>query len=98
MPLIAIERNEEWLVPQGIEETTLFREFRKKDEVQTQAVRQLAPWDEKLTPQLGQLVAERSERYGRFFSDHAPREGLTPPEVEDIAAKRAERYARSASE
>lgn len=98
VPLIAIERNEEWLVPQGIEETTLFREFRKKDEVQTQAVRQLAPWDEKLTPQLGQLVAERSERYGRFFSDHAPREGLTPPEVEDIAAKRAERYARSASE
>lgn len=98
VPLIAIERNEEWLASQGFEEKTLFREFRKNDRLQTQAVREMAPWDEKLPPQLGQVVAERSERFGRCFSDFAPREGLSLTEIEEIATRRAERYARSAFE
>lgn len=94
VPLISIERPEEWLIPQGVEETTLFREFRNNDRVQTRAIKAVEPWGEALTSPLAETVAQRSAEYGAPFSDFAPREGITPQEAEDICSRRAERYAR----
>lgn len=87
--LVAIERPVEWLTVQGVEETTLFREFRRNDSVQTDAIRSVAPWKEVLWAPLDGIVADRSARFGKPYSRLAPRLGVTEEERAEIEAHRA---------
>lgn len=81
LTLVAIERSALWLSPLGVEETTLFREFRKNDAVQTRAVRSVAPWKEIVRPPLNSLLAARRRALGPAYVRLLPRCGVEPEQV-----------------
>lgn len=76
IPLIAIARQAHWLLPIGIEETTLFREFRKNDDLQTQVVKRLAPWREELSRDLAVSVVGKKQRLGESYAQMLPMLGI----------------------
>lgn len=76
IPMIAIERAALWASPIGVEETTLFREFRKNDGKQTEIVKSVAPWKEVLRGPLAASVREKSRLYGNAYDRLLPREGV----------------------
>lgn len=76
IPLIAVSRGAQWLLPIGAEETTLFREFRKNDEFQTEVVRQLSPWREELSNELAVSVSGKSQRFGASYARLLPNLGV----------------------
>lgn len=76
IPLIAIARPPHWLMPLGAEETTLFREFRKNDEMQTAVVRRLSPWREELSKELAESVAHKKSRFGDSYARELPMLGV----------------------
>ncbi|WP_159677773.1 glycosyltransferase family A protein [Luteimonas sp. 9C] len=76
IPLVAIAREAHWLLPIGSEETTLFREFRKNDDMQTEVVRQLAPWREELSRELAVSVAEKKQVLGESYARLLPNLGV----------------------
>lgn len=79
MTHVAIERDAFWLKPLGVEETTLFREYRKNDSVQTAAIRSVTPWKEILRPPLNELLRDRQKKYGMPYGRLLPRTGYEPP-------------------
>lgn len=76
IPLVAISREAHWLLPIGTEETTLFREFRKNDDMQTDVVRQLSPWREELSRDLAVTVAGKKQRLGESYARLLPMLGV----------------------
>lgn len=72
-PMIAIERPAGYLQPLGVEETTLFREFRKDDSRQTKLVRSVEPWSEAVDGDLGSILATREREFGTAFGRLLPR-------------------------
>ncbi|MFC5577114.1 glycosyltransferase family 2 protein [Lysobacter niabensis] len=78
IPLISVARDAQWLQPIGAEETTLFREFRKNDELQTNLVRGLAPWKEELSNALSASVKAKRTKYGSAYASLLPRLGVAP--------------------
>lgn len=75
---ISIQRDAFWAKPLGVEETTLFREFRRNDSVQTAAIRSVTPWKEILRPPLNGLLRERLKRYGPAYGQLLPKAGQEP--------------------
>ncbi|MGY1410429.1 glycosyltransferase family 2 protein [Luteimonas sp. A611] len=76
IPLVAIARQAHWLLPIGTEETTLFREFRKNDDMQTDVVRQLSPWREELSRDLALSVAGKKQKLGESYARLLPMLGV----------------------
>ncbi|MBB1059029.1 glycosyltransferase family 2 protein [Marilutibacter spongiae] len=76
IPLVAVERAALWLAPLGVEETTLFREFRKNDELQTRVVKELSPWREELSNELALSVRAKTQRLGAAYARLLPRLGV----------------------
>jgi FkbM family methyltransferase len=72
-PMIAIERPAGFLQSLGVEETTLFREFRKDDSRQTKLVRSVEPWTEDIAGDLGSILGTREHDYGAAFARLLPR-------------------------
>jgi FkbM family methyltransferase len=76
-PMIAVERPAGFLQSLGVEETTLFREFRKDDSRQTKLVRSVEPWSEAVDGDLGSILGTREREFGSSFARLLPRP--TPP-------------------
>ncbi|KQY49820.1 glycosyltransferase family A protein [Lysobacter sp. Root494] len=76
IPFVAVAREGQWLLPIGTEETTLFREFRKSDEMQTALVRELAPWKEELSKELAASMAGKRRKLGTAYAMLLPRLGI----------------------
>ena len=72
-PMIAIERPAGYLQSIGLEESTLFREFRKDDARQTDLVRSVEPWNEVIEGDLGSIIAVREHQFGPAFARLLPR-------------------------
>jgi glycosyltransferase involved in cell wall biosynthesis len=75
---ISVQRDALWAKPLGVEDTTLFREFRQNDSVQTTAIRSVTPWKEILRAPLNGIMQERSRRYGAAYRRLLPRAGQEP--------------------
>lgn len=80
IPLVAIERAASWLCPMGVEETTLFREFRKDDSLQTRIIRQYGPWKESLQGRLAARVEARRKALGAPYVALLPLENAVRAE------------------
>ncbi|WP_428415521.1 FkbM family methyltransferase [Methylibium sp.] len=76
-PMIAVERPAGFLQSLGVEETTLFREFRKDDSRQTKLVRSVELWSEAIDGDLGSILGTREREFGSAFARLLPRP--TPP-------------------
>lgn len=72
-PMIAIERPAGFLQSLGVEETTLFREFRKDDSRQTKLMRSVEPWTETVEGDLGSILGTREREFGSAFVRLLPR-------------------------
>lgn len=79
IPMVCMERPALWMSPIGVEETTLFREFRKNDGKQTEIVKALAPWKEVLRGPLAVSIKAKRGLYGAAYDRLLPREGLVQP-------------------
>lgn len=73
VPMVAIERPAGYLQSLGVEETTLFREFRKDDSRQTKLVRSVEPWHENIEGDLGSILGMREHEFGASFARLLPR-------------------------
>ena len=73
VPMVAIERPAGYLQSLGVEETTLFREFRKDDSRQTKLVRSVEPWNENIEGDLGSILGTREHEFGAAFARLLPR-------------------------
>lgn len=71
-PMVAVARAEGWLRPIGYEEVTLFREFRRDDKRQTQAVRRAEPWTDALVGAAAANVARKRATYGEAYEKLLP--------------------------
>jgi FkbM family methyltransferase len=85
VPMIAVQRESRWLKPIGLDEATLFREFRKDDTMQTKLISAAAPWSETLGSALDSFVHDRRVRLGDAYSAMLPRPRPTST-IEDIVA------------
>lgn len=77
-PMIAISREAGWLQPMGLEETTLFREFRNEDARQTELVRSVAPWREEISGASRAIVDARRREFGEAYARLLPRPAAAP--------------------
>lgn len=78
VPMVAIERPAEWMKSMGVEEKTLFREFREDDSRQTKLVKSAAPWDERIEGDIGAILSSRERQIGEAYRQLLPRPAAPP--------------------